>query len=46
MLCWYCEKAQMKDALDMGSGWVKCPKCGATWIESVRLASSKRKAKK
>ncbi|GAI35180.1 unnamed protein product, partial [marine sediment metagenome] len=33
MRCWYCGKSEMALAPELGSQWVKCPICGATWTE-------------
>ena len=31
--CWYCGKRGMTDAPELGRGWLKCPKCGTTYIQ-------------
>ncbi len=33
MKCWFCEKETMEEAPDLGSGWFRCSKDGATWIK-------------
>jgi len=40
MLCWNCEKQEMAGAPDLGVGWLRCPNCGATWIEMPKLSES------
>ena len=46
MKCWYCEKETMTLAPELGEGWFRCSKCGATWVEPLRYKLEKRKAKK
>jgi len=31
--CWSCGRHFMWIAPELGSGWFKCSKCGATWTE-------------
>jgi len=37
MKCWNCFEHTMVECLELGSGWHKCTKCGATWIKPLEL---------
>ena len=36
MICWCCKKAVMQPCQELGSGWFKCPGCGATWVKMIK----------
>jgi len=34
-VCWYCGEATLQPCPELDSGWLKCPKCGATWVKML-----------
>lgn len=41
--CWYCHEDTMVECKQLGEGWLKCTKCGATYFP---LPKRQKKAKK
>lgn len=42
-VCWYCGKQKQVDAPELGSHWLKCTNCGATYYP---MRKSKKRSKK